>query len=298
MSRDGKLLAMDIEFTVDGGAYTTLSTVVLSRGTIHAGGPYVCPNVRIRSKAVATSHPPHGAFRGFGAPQSIFALERHMDRVARELNIPPDEFRRRNFVHEGESLAVSQVIREPVNLEQLMNRAFELSEYRLKRERFARENQASPIKRGIGFASFMHGAGFTGSGERSMGSILAVEATKEGTIRVLASSTEMGQGTNTIFPQIAAEALGIGVDSIEVVTPDTSVVPNSGPTVASRTCMIVGKLVESACLQIRQTLMQNGLLQEGYSAEDFKQACGEVQSGSYGSCNETGSRNPRRSATP
>ena len=70
-------------------------------------------------------------------------------------------------------------------------------------------------------------------------------------------------------------ALGIGVDSIEVVTPDTSVVPNSGPTVASRTCMIVGKLVESACLQIRQTLMQNGLLQEGYSAEDFKQACGE-----------------------
>ncbi|PYY13525.1 MAG: carbon monoxide dehydrogenase, partial [Acidobacteria bacterium] len=275
VSRDGKLLAMDIEFTVDGGAYTTLSIVVLSRGTIHAGGPYVCPNVRIRSKAVATSHPPHGAFRGFGAPQSIFALERHMDRVARELNIPPDEFRRRNFVHEGESLAVSQVIREPVNLEQLMNRAFELSEYRLKRERFARENQASPIKRGIGFASFMHGAGFTGSGERSMGSILAVEATKEGTIRVLASSTEMGQGTNTIFPQIAAEALGIGVDSIEVVTPDTSVVPNSGPTVASRTCMIVGKLVESACLQIRQTLMQNGLLQEGYSAEDFKQACGE-----------------------
>ena len=275
VSRDGKLLAMDIEFTVDGGAYTTLSIVVLSRGTIHAGGPYVCPNVRIRSKAVATSHPPHGAFRGFGAPQSIFALERHMDRVAKELNIPPYEFRRRNFVHEGESLAVSQVIREPVNLEQLMNRAFELSEYRLKRERFARENQASPIKRGIGFASFMHGAGFTGSGERSMGSILAVEATKEGTIRVLASSTEMGQGTNTIFPQIAAEALGIGVDSIEVVTPDTSVVPNSGPTVASRTCMIVGKLVESACLQIRQTLMQNCLLQEGYSAEDFKQACGE-----------------------
>src|SRR5438874_11278854 len=272
VSRDGKLLAMDIEFTVDGGAYTTLSTVVLSRGTIHAAGPYSCPNVRIHSTAVATNHPPHGAFRGFGAPQSIFALERHMDQVARELNIPPEELRRRNFVHEGETLAVSQVVREPVNLEQLMNRAFELSEYHLKRERFAHENQSSLIKRGIGFATFMHGAGFTGSGERSMGSILSVEATKDGKVRVLASSTEMGQGTNTIFPQIAAEALGIGVDSIEVATPDTSLVPNSGPTVASRTCMIVGKLVESACLQIRQTLIQNGLLQEGYSAEDFKQA--------------------------
>ena len=273
VTRDGKLLAMDIEFIVDGGAYTTLSTVVLSRGTIHAGGPYVCPNVRIQSRAVATNHPPHGAFRGFGAPQSIFALECHMDRVARELNMPPEEFRRKNFVHEGESLAVSQVVREPVNLEQLMNRAFELSEYHLKRERLARENQTSPIKRGIGFAIFMHGAGFTGSGERSMGSVLAVEATPEGVVRVLASSTEMGQGTNTIFRQIAAEALGIGVDSVEVVTPDTSVVPNSGPTVASRTCMIVGKLVESACLQIRETLMQSGLLRTGYSSQEFKHSC-------------------------
>src|SRR5437764_824724 len=205
VSRDGKLLAMDIEFTVDGGAYSTLSTVVLSRGTIHAGGPYVCPNVRIRSKAVATNHPPHGAFRGFGAPQSIFALECHMDRVAKRLNMSPAEFRRRNFVHEGESLAVSQIVREPINLEQLMNRALELSEYRLKQERFARENQTSKIKRGMGFASFMHGAGFTGSGERSMGSVLAVEVTKEGRMRVLASSTEIGQGANTVMRKIAAE---------------------------------------------------------------------------------------------
>src|SRR5205814_1584082 len=166
VSKDGKLLAMEIDFVIDGGAYCTLSPVVLSRGTIHAAGPYLCPNVRIRSKAVATNHPPHGAFRGFGAPQSIFALERQMDRVARALNMPPEEFRRRNLVHEGETLAVSQVVREPVNLEQLMNRAFELSEYHLKRERFAHENQSSLIKRGIGFASFMHGAGFTGSGER------------------------------------------------------------------------------------------------------------------------------------
>ena len=79
---DGKLLAMDIDFVIDGGAYCTLSPVVLSRGTIHASGPYFCPNIRVRGRAVATNVPPHGAFRGFGAPQSIFALERHMDRVA------------------------------------------------------------------------------------------------------------------------------------------------------------------------------------------------------------------------
>ncbi len=85
VSRDGKLLAMEIDFTIDGGAYETLSPVVLSRGTIHAAGPYDCANVRIRSRAVATNAPPHGAFRGFGAPQSVFALERHLDRVAHAL---------------------------------------------------------------------------------------------------------------------------------------------------------------------------------------------------------------------
>jgi CO/xanthine dehydrogenase Mo-binding subunit len=273
IDRDGKLLAMDIEFIVDGGAYTTLSTVVLSRGTLHAAGPYCCPNVRIRSKAVATNHPPHGAFRGFGAPQSIFALERQMERVAGALHMPAEEFRRNNFVHQGETLATGQVIHEPVNLGQLLDRAFALSDYHRKRQRFTRENRFAEVKRGIGFATFMHGAGFTGSGERYIGSVVSVEATDEGTIRVLASSTEMGQGTNTIFSQIAAEALGVGLDAVEVVQPDTSQVPNSGPTVASRTCMIIGKLVESACSSMRQTLLNGGFLSERHSDEEFGIAC-------------------------
>src|SRR6476659_1207077 len=169
ITKDGKLVAMEIDFVIDGGAYCTLSPVVLSRGTIHAAGPYVCPNVRINSRAVATNMPPHGAFRGFGAPQSIFALERHMNKVADAVGLTPDEFRRRNFIHEGETTATSQVIRDPVNMDHLLDRAFELSDYHKKREEFARENHASigrfAKKRGIGFASFMHGAGFTGSGE-------------------------------------------------------------------------------------------------------------------------------------
>ncbi len=101
VTRDGKLVAMDIDFVIDGGAYATLSAVVLSRGTIHAAGPYSCPNVRVRSRAMATNAPPHGAFRGFGAPQSIFAIERHMDQVARAVNLTPEEIRRRNFIHNG-----------------------------------------------------------------------------------------------------------------------------------------------------------------------------------------------------
>ena len=140
VSKDGKLLAMDIEFIVDGGAYCTLSPVVLSRGTIHAAGPYYCPHVRIRSSAVATNVPPHGAFRGFGAPQSIFALERQLDKVAKTVGLTPDEFRRRNFVHEGETTATSQVIREKVDMNHLLDRAFELTGYHEKTQRFAREN--------------------------------------------------------------------------------------------------------------------------------------------------------------
>lgn len=284
VSKDGKLLAMDIEFIIDGGAYCTLSPVVLSRGTIHAAGPYYCPNVRIRSSAVATNTPPHGAFRGFGAPQSIFALERQLDKVAKTLGLAPDEFRRRNFVKEGETTATTQTIREKVDMSQLLDRALELSRYHEKTQQFARDNgqeqsaavagrKSSRIKKGIGFASFMHGAGFTGSGEVYLASVVGAEASAEGRVRILAASTEIGQGTNTIFSQIAAEALGVDESLIEVAQPDTSNVPNSGPTVASRTCMVVGKLVESAVLGLKQTLIGSGLLKDAYSQSEFQEGC-------------------------
>jgi CO/xanthine dehydrogenase Mo-binding subunit len=269
---DGKLLAMDIEFTIDGGAYCTLSPVVLSRGTIHAAGPYFCENVRIRSKAVATNAPPHGAFRGFGAPQSVFALERQMDRVAAVAGLTAEELRRRNFIETGQSNAVGQVLREPVNMPALLDRAFEISQYHARQKEFARSNPAAPVKRGIGFACFMHGAGFTGSGEQHLASEVTVEAASDGHLRILAASTEIGQGTNTIFAQIACDALGIDADDVEIVQPDTTVVPNSGPTVASRTCMVVGKLVETAALGVKATLVGAGLLNQEYDSSAFRAA--------------------------
>jgi CO/xanthine dehydrogenase Mo-binding subunit len=271
----GRLVAMEIEFVIDGGAYCTLSPVVLSRGTIHAAGPYFCPNVRIRSHAVATNAPPHGAFRGFGAPQSIFALERHMDVVAAAIGLTPEEFRRRNFITPGQTSAVGQVINEPVGMARLLDRALELSEYHDKTQRFAVSNRRSTTKQGIGFASFMHGAGFTGSGEEHLASVVAVDVVPDGHVRVMTSSTEIGQGTNTIFAQIAGDALQLPSDAIEVVQPDTALVPNSGPTVASRTCMVVGRLVESAALGVRRTLVDAGLLGDSYTSSDFQNACRE-----------------------
>jgi len=273
VNRDGKILGGEIDFVVDGGAYATLSSVVLSRGTIHAGGPYDWPSVRIRAKAVATNAPPHGAFRGFGAPQSLFAMERHMDRIAATVGISPVEVRRRNFLKPGQTTTTEQTIREPIDLEKLLERGLTLSDYRAKRERFRKENVAARHKKGIGIATFLHGAGFTGSGERYLASVVGVEGSADGRVRVLVSSTEFGQGTKTVLCQIAAETLGLPYEDIDIAQPDTEEVPNSGPTVASRTVMVVGKLVQSAAQGIQQTLTGSGFLREPYSRDDFREAC-------------------------
>ncbi len=272
VSRDGKLLAGEIDFTIDGGAYVTLSPVVLSRGTIHAPGPYHWPHLTVRAKAVATNIPPHGAFRGFGAPQSIFAIERHMDKIARTLNLPPEELRRRNFLHTGDRTATGQILSEPIDLEHLLTRALDESQFVQKREQYRRENEHSTIKKGIGLATFFHGAGFTGSGEHRLASVVTIELAPTGQPRLLVSSTEFGQGTNTILCQIAAYTLHLPYDYVLIAQPDTARVPNSGPTVASRTAMVVGKLVERAAQKLLALLIQAGNLPEDFTAEDFRRA--------------------------
>ena len=276
VSRDGKILGGTIDIAIDGGAYATLSPVVLSRATIHAPGPYKWPHLRIRAKAMATNIPPHGAFRGFGAPQTLFALERHMDKIARTLNITPEELRRRNFLSTGDQTATGQTLTEPVDMQHLLTRALADAGYHAKLARFAEANGHSAlngnIKRGIGFAAFMHGAGFTGSGERRLNSLVHLDVLPDGRPQILVSSTEFGQGTNTILCQVAAQTLQLPYDTILIAQPDTSLVPNSGPTVASRTAMIVGKLIERASLQILSTLRDHEHLPAHHTPEQFTTA--------------------------
>ena len=281
VDKDGKLLAMEIEIATDGGAYATLSSTVLSRATLHASGPYVCDNIRITSRAWATNTVPSGAFRGFGAPQSIFAIERHMEQIARAVGIDSTEIRRRNFLRTGDSTATEQIIHEPLILDALLDRALKESDYVARRSEFARENLHSPIKRGLGIASFYHGCGFTGSGERYLNSLAGIDVTPEGKARVLVSSTEFGQGTNTILTQIAAEALGLSYDEVEMAPCDTSLIPNSGPTVASRTSMVVGHLIERAGHQLITTLQEQAGLAAGYNRGEFFAAC-ELYREQYG----------------
>src|SRR6202034_1811501 len=149
VSKEGKPLAGEIDFALDGGAYMTLSPVVLSRGTIHAPGPYHWPHMVVRAKAMATNIPPHGAFRGFGAPQSIFALERHMDKIAKVVGLTPEEFRRRNFLTTGGHTATGQHLSDPVDMDHLLTRALAESNYHAKRAEFDQANPTSTVKRGI-----------------------------------------------------------------------------------------------------------------------------------------------------
>src|SRR5258708_8702291 len=206
-------------------------------------------------------------------------MERHMDRIAQVVGISPVEIRRRNFLKPGQTTTTQQVIREEIDLNHLLDRALELSDYAAKKARFAEENKNGMRRKGIGIAAFLHGAGFTGSGERYLNSLVGVEAGADGNVRVLVSSAEFGQGTNTVLCQIAAEALGLPYESVAIAQPDTTVVPNSGPTVASRTAMIVGKLVQSAAKGIHQTLRMSAFLKADYTPEQFRAECREYIAG-------------------
>lgn len=256
LTREGKLLAQDIDVLFDGGAYSTMSPVVLSRGAIHASGGYACPNVRIRARAAATNSVPNGAYRGFGVPQTLFAAELHMERIAEALRMDPAELRRRNLLREGSSTATGQVLRQSVGASDALEACLRRSRYAQKRKACAAWNKRAknPTWRGTGLSYAYHGAGFTGGGEVFYASKAGVALDADGGVRVLAASTEMGQGEATVFAQIAADALGVPFDWVETATPDTSKVPNSGPTVASRTTMIVGRLVERAARQLRSEL--------------------------------------------
>lgn len=264
--RDGTLVAQDIEVVMDGGAYCTLTPVVLSRGAIHAGGPYRCPNVRIRATATRTNTPPNGAFRGFGAPQTEFAAETQLNRIAEALGLSPAEIRRRNAYRIGDVTPTGQVLNESVAAEEVLRLALETSGFEAARAetlRRAREREGSGtipsgalrttpqrIAGGVGLALAWHGAGFTGSGEVHLASVASVELSADGRIRVLTAQTEMGQGTKTIFPLMVAAELGVAVEDVEYAGQDTAEVPNSGPTVASRTAMVVGGL----CIQAARRL--------------------------------------------
>jgi CO/xanthine dehydrogenase Mo-binding subunit len=247
VTREGKLTAVDIDAVFDGGAYATLSAVVLSRGLIHATGPYRCDHIRVRGRVVMTNTPPNGAFRGFGAPQTQFAAEVHMDRIAEQLKMDPVRLRDINALGPGDTTATGQRLGPDCSARQVLREAVRRTGFRRRRRALAGTN------RGIGLSLFFHGSGFTGGGEVKLASKASLALTDRGA-RILVASTEIGQGTRTMHAQIVAETLGLPYDSIDVNAADTGEVPDSGPTVASRTCMIVGRILQRCAQDMRDRL--------------------------------------------
>jgi CO/xanthine dehydrogenase Mo-binding subunit len=279
VDEQGRLQAMDIELLLDGGSYTTLSPVVLSRAVLHAGGVYRCPNVRIRARAVRTNTATNGAFRGFGAPEAVFAVERQMDRIARTLGLDPLEIRLRNILEAGDELSTGQVLDETTAARLCLEKAAEVTDFRrrwheLEQERTHRAD-GEPW-RGLGLSAFFHGAGFTGNGERRMRSPVKVVLREDGRIEVLTAMVDMGQGCAVVFPQIACEAGGLAEDDLVFAPPDTSRVPDSGPTVASRTTMIVGRVLAEAVAEMVELVLEWWRGAEGIAGE-LKVKTGLVQ---------------------
>lgn len=263
-TRDGRLVAMHIELVLDGGAYSTLSPLVLQRSALHAAGPYQCDHIHIAARAVATNHPPRGAFRGFGAPQSLFALEAHLDYCAAKLGLDSIEVRRRNVIRPGGTLACGQNVGDDAAVGEVLQRALTESDFVARRQAYAMFNQRASAatsadrfrRRGIGLSLFMHGTGLNGNAEGFFKSEVLLRGNSDGTVSVLTNQMEIGQGTQTILAQLAAEGLRIPVEWVVSEEPDTAVAPNSGPTVASRTAAVVGGLLITAGKRFRAKVEQ------------------------------------------
>lgn len=245
------ILGMDIDVIYNGGAYTTLSAVVLQRGLICSSGVYRIDNLHVHGRVLKTNTVPGGAYRGFGAPQTFFAMEMMMIHLAKEVGESPLSFKKRYLVKQGDSTATNGKFHFHVPIPKMIERINELTDYENKYEKY--KNQTGRYRRGIGMSLFFHGCGFTGSGERDLiKAIVRLRKNEDDSVEILASSTDMGQGVKTTFCKIVADVLGIPLEQVYAENPDTDRVPDSGPTAASRSIMVVGGLLKKAAEHLKE----------------------------------------------
>ncbi|MCD6595467.1 xanthine dehydrogenase family protein [bacterium] len=256
LDSNGTIIAADIDIKFDAGAYAGLSDVVLQRGMFCASGVYNIPNLRVRGRAVATNTVPNGAFRGFGAPQAFFAMDMQIEKIARIIGINSLDFRLKHALKKGDRTCTDGLLRHDVKIPEMMSRIEELSDIRDKIKKF--KSQTGRIRKGIGLSMFYHGCGFTGNGEEIIHGTATLRKYPDSKVEILTSNVEMGQGALTAMRKIVAKSLEIPIEDVIYENPDTSRVPDSGPTVASRTTVIVGGLLKSAADELKQRWNEPG----------------------------------------
>ena len=269
--KDGRVTAMDIEVLFNAGAYTTLSAVVLQRGVICASGVYNIEHLHVHGKALKTNTVPSGAYRGFGAPQTFFAVEMFMDHIAKDLGEDSLEFKEKHLVKQGDKTSTSGIYHFPVPLPDMIEEVNAACDFRRKHKEYALP-QTGRFRRGIGMSLYFHGAGFTGSGERDIiKAVCRLAKHADGTVEILAANGEIGQGLRTTFPKIVAKELGLPLEKVRFEHPDTARVPDSGPTVASRSLMIVGELLRRCAVRLREAWIdgEEQMVEEHFKEPDF-----------------------------
>jgi len=241
------IILQEIDIKEDAGAYAGLSSVVLQRGIFSVGGVYNIPNLKISGATYATNNVVSGAFRGFGGPQAFFAIEMHMEHIAQLLHEEPLDFKRRYFYRQGDTSSTGGLFSTDIRLNEITDTIDTMSGYRQKRASLI------PGKlHGIGYSVFFHGCGYTGAGELELlHSLVTLRKNKDQSVTIFVSNTEIGNGVLTTLRKIVATALEIPIDQVRQDYPDTLISPNSGPTVASRTTMIVGKLLMDCALEMK-----------------------------------------------
>ena len=263
---DGSITAMEIRCIADGGAYASMSPFVTWRSVVQATGPYYCENVKTDIYAVYTNNNYTGAMRGFGSPQVNFAIESMMDELGEKVGKNPLQIRLQNGFRQGAVTATGQQLaHHKVSLIEVLTKAAEAAAFAKKWNKY-RQRPNAPKKRGIGLAFSYRGVSLGAEGVDAAGTIVSVQT--DGSVIVSSGITDMGQGAQTQMSQIAAEVLGISMDRIRFLNTNTSRVPDSGPTVASRGTIMGGSAAKQAAEIVRATLLGVGAEMAKVGADD------------------------------
>ena len=253
--QDGSITAMEIKCIADGGAYASMSPFVTWRSVVQASGPYYCEHIKTDVYAVYTNNNYTGAMRGFGSPQVNFAIESMMDELGEKVGKDPLEIRLQNGFKDGAITATEQRLTHKVSLCEVLTKAAEALDFKAKWKAY-RSAPDAPKKRGIGLACSYRGVSLGAEGVDAAGAIVSVQT--DGSVIVSSGITDMGQGAQTQMSQIAAEVLGISMNRIRFLNTNTSRVPDSGPTVASRGTIMGGSAARNAAQIVRATLLEVG----------------------------------------
>lgn len=243
VSGDGKLLSAEINLEESAGAYATLSSVVSYRSTMQAMGPYVIPNIKVKSISYYTNLPPNGAFRGFGSPQATFGHERMMDIIAEKIGMDPVEFRLKNVLRSGDTTMTNHKLTASVGAKETIVRAAKAARWNHRRNGV---NNNERYLYGIGIGASHYGNCLGAAGWHMDGAGANIQLNRDGTVSVAYGLIDMGQGAITVVTQMTAAALGIDPQRITVLPTDTRNVPDSGPSVASRNVVMTGNAIRNA----------------------------------------------------